>query len=341
MTEPLVAQNDPFEAAIERRTPGPSNLLVPVSWAMAGFAVAVCGSIAVAALGGPDWIPPLAAALGGGAGGMIGLGVARIERWQALERPAVVDPRGRSRRPVHAAAHLIPAAIGTAALVGLGGILAFAGETPWAVGACLAVGLGSLALVRKLLGEHALARALEAAEAEEPLDASRRLERLAGAWWAPRVVRDGARVNLGMLALTRGDIEGARRALVVTAGPAGAWASAGRAMLLLLDGDLAAAEVELLDVVTGPYARFLQPQTDAVRLLLVLRREGDVAARALGEHLIAPGATPLFVGLLADLRRRGGDEAGARALLDPSTVGSLRALGLSREIPELRALLAA
>ena len=103
MTEPLVAQNDPFEAAIERRTAGPSNLLVPVSWAMAGFAVAVCGSIAVAALGGPDWIPPLAAAVGGGPGGMVGLGVARIERWQALERPAPRPSYGLSRnsKPRH------------------------------------------------------------------------------------------------------------------------------------------------------------------------------------------------------------------------------------------------
>jgi hypothetical protein len=93
--------------------------------------------------------------------------------------------------------------------------------------------------------------------------------------------------------------------------------------------------VWLSKAMTGPGARAVQPEADAVRVLLVWRKDGEAEAREIGEELVGPGATALHRALVAALRERAGDADGARALRTEDVQGLLMG-GMARAIPELR-----
>jgi hypothetical protein len=329
---------DAFAPATDA-APDASSVFVPVSWALAGFAVAVTGGFGAALAGAPTWVPPVAAGAGLVGGAVLGTALGRWERWSALNRPALVDASGRTRRPVHPWVHLLPIAVGTTALAVLGALLGTATRSFGPPLVCTALVLGGTVLARQLVAEHQLARALERAEAGELLAGRAQLGALAQARWAPRAIRGIARANLGMLALSAGDlVEAARWFAGVERGQAGAWARTGRSLLAVLDGDVVAAEALVSEVLTGPFARSIGPQADAVRLLLVLRRDGEGTALRLGEQLLRPDATALFRGLLGELRLRAGQPVDD-GLLSPTTLAQLRAMGVASKLPELSRVL--
>jgi hypothetical protein len=329
---------DAFAPATDA-APDASSAFVPVSWALAGFAVAVTAGFGAALAGAAPWVPPVAAGAGLVAGATLGFALGRWERWSALNRPALVDAAGRRRRPVHPWVHLLPIALGAVALAVLGGLLGAATRSPWPPLSCAALVLGGTVLARQLLAEHQLARGLEHAEAGEVLAGRAQLSALARARWVPRAIRGVAAANLGMLALSAGDlVEAARWFAGVERGQAGAWARTGRALLAVLDGDVAGGEALIAEVLTGPFARSIGPQADAVRLLLVLRRDGEATALRLGEQLLRPDATALFRGLLCELRLRAGHPIDD-GLLAATTLAQLRALGVASKLPELSRVL--
>jgi hypothetical protein len=185
------------------------------------------------------------------------------------------------------------------------------------------------------MGRHQLTRALQALESGDIEGGTGQLDRLAQAWWPTKGARATARLNLAMLALSEGDLEGAARWYEGLHGVAAGWAEVGLALIAVLRGAHEAAGEHLAIALTGPAARSIQPQADAVRVLLVWRTEGEAEARRVGEELLGPGATPLHRALVASLRHRVGDAAGA-AEVRTDEVADLLRTGLGLTIPELR-----
>jgi hypothetical protein len=330
---------DPFHPPVESR-PSRGWALVVAAWGIAGFTLGIAVGFTARVLGGPSWAATVGGAVGMVALAIAGAVVARMERWSAADRPPLVDGRGRPRQPVHAWVFAPPVLILLPSLAWLGAGTWLALGSPWAAAPFAAVILGLLLAVRESAAAHWFAVALQRLEAGEPVAGQAALEHLATRFWVPARVAVGARVNLGLAALSTGDLASANRWFTgIDQGPGGAWALTGLALVRVLDGAHAEAEALLADAMTGTSARHVQPQADAVRLLLVLRREGIAAASALGEHLLGPTSTALFRGLLASIRRSSGDGEGATALLTPTTLHELRAMGLIRQLPELAPLL--
>ncbi len=331
--------SDPFHPPIESR-PARGWALVVASWGMAGFTFGIAAGYTVRALGGPAW-----AATAGGAVGMFGLGllgavVARMERWNAADRPPLVDGRGRQRQPVHAWVFAPPVLLLLPSLAWLGVGASFALHSAWAGAPFAAAAVGLLLATRESAASHRFAVALQRLEAGEAVAGAELLRSLAQGWWVPARVAIGARVNLGLAALLHGDLASANRWFTgIETGPGGPWALTGLALVRVLDGAHGEAEALLAEAMTGASARHVQPQADAVRLLLVLRTEGLAVAGSLGERLLGPASTSLFLGLLAAIRRESGDGAGASALLSDATLSELRAMGLIRQLPELGPIL--
>jgi hypothetical protein len=142
-------------------------------------------------------------------------------------------------------------------------------------------------------------------------------------------VRTTARLNLAQLALTDGDGEGALRwAEQVRGGTVGAWGAVVRALAHLLRGDpLEDAERALGEALASRHAGVVQAEADAVRVLLVWRRDGRDQARLLADSLYGPASSALHAALLHAARQErgpGGPE-----------VAAVRASGLGQAIPEL------
>lgn len=330
---------DPYQAPVEAR-PASGWALVVAAWGIAGFTLGIAVGFTARALGAPGWSTTLGGAVGMLALGMAGVVVARMERWSAAERPSLVDGRGRVRQPVHAWVFAPPALVLLPALLWLGAGSAWALGSVWGAFPFAAVALGLVLAARQSLAGHRFAVALQLLESGQSEEGTSALEALAGRRWVPARVAVVARVNLGLAALARGDLTSANHWFSgAGTGPGGAWALTGLALVKVLDGAHDEAEALLAEAMTGASARHVQPQADAVRLLLVLRREGEGAARTLGENLVGPTSTTLFRGLLGAIRRSAGDDSGADALLNAATVQELRAMGLSRQLPELGAIL--
>jgi hypothetical protein len=186
----------------------------------------------------------------------------------------------------------------------------------------------------RVWARHQLNRALERLERGDAEGAVPALHALAASPWSGRSVRAAARVNLAMLALNAGDGDDALRwAEGVSGGTAAAWAWTARALAHLLRADdPALADRALAEAARSPGGRAVQPEADAVRVLVVWRTEGADAARRLAESLLGPGATALHRGLLAALRESAGTPAGDLRAPD---VEQLRRSGMGRAIREL------
>lgn len=263
------------------------------------------------------------------------------DRRRAAERPALLDGKGRTIQPVHVGLYLVPLAVGVPALLALGVLLALAAGTVAPVGVFTVIAGAVMWGGRDLLSRHLLQRGLQAIgdggeEAARamllPLEASS----LATPW-----TRRAARVNLGTLALRRGEVDEAASWLVrVSSGKNADFARVNLSLVRVLQGRWAEAEA-LLTRLAGPGAgRLVRAQADEVRLLLVLRRDGDAAALALGERLLGGECGALVIALVGILRERAGDADGAEALLGPEVLEALEAGGLGAVVPEVAALLA-
>ncbi|HHO54594.1 MAG TPA: hypothetical protein ENK18_27895 [Deltaproteobacteria bacterium] len=305
------------------------------AWGLSGAVVGTSVGATLQLTGAGSSAALLAGTGGLSLGAVLGIGALLWDR--AVDRPALVDGLGGTSRPLHGAVLGIPI------LLALPALLTLVVVATVALGSALpalifgATALGVVLAGQRVWSSHRLARALEALEAGRQEEARHTLQRLAQRWWVSARARQTARLDLAMLALQEGQATEALRWLEgLEGGIAGAWASLGRALAcLLLDEPHERAEAHLRQALTGPRARAIQAQADAVRILVVWRGKGADEARRLAEQLHGPGATPLHEALLARLRAGAGDDLGAQAL-SRGPVQALVASGLGRAIEELQ-----
>lgn len=310
---------------------------IVVGWMLAGIAAGT-------AIGATAHLVGAVRAVGAvvGSGGIVGalLGAAAWawDRRRAGRRAAVLDGHGRWARPSAAALLGVPLAIGVASLLVLVVIGTVHTGSPLAGLAFLVVALGLLTLAPSVWVTGRLRAAALAAQAGREAEAARTWKTLARSRWAPRSAADQAALNLGSLALARQDGASARAWYGrVRGGRAAAFAASGLALLDVLDGRFAAAEHRLAR--TSRAGRAVQGEVDAVRLLLVWRRDGLAEALGLGDRLLGPESGVLFLAILAAIRREADDPEGAEALGGPALAEALRESTVARALPELRALL--
>jgi hypothetical protein len=338
VTEARGASSGAFEPPLVDREPWMySWILVIGAWALAGAAVGTAAGITA------QWVRGIAAAgavagIGGiFVGGMFGAAALASERARSVYRPELTDARGARVRPLHGALLALPSGVAVPALLWLV-VLGTVALRSWVPAATFGTGafVVGWASVRAV-ARHRLTRALEALEQGRPEDAVGPLHQLASSWLAGRSVRGAAALNLAMLALNAGNAEETLRwASQVRVGAGRAWAATTRALALLLRGDPPEdAEEALAEAARAPAARAVQPESDAVRILVVWRREGEAPARRLAEGLYGPAATALHRALLARLRERTGEADGARELRT-AEVQALLGGGLGGAIAELR-----
>ncbi|MEZ4317831.1 MAG: hypothetical protein R3F61_10015 [Myxococcota bacterium] len=331
------------EFAPPRETSGRATMVgtVVLAWMLSGATIGLAIGL-TAQLTGVD--PRLTNPVGIGTIALMtaaGVVAIQVERSLAKSRPTVLSAVGQRERPLHAALFAIPLALATPAVLALIVVGSVAMDS---LAPALFFGMGGFTLgwaARRVASSHGLTAALEALEVGDTAEAQRLLEGLEAGWLTTRNSRTAARLNLGMLALSAGDLDRASRYYRdVHGGPAETFARAGLALVYTLQDRLDEAEAAVLDAMGGSALHAVQGQIDTVRLLLVMRREDDTAARTFGEQVLAADAGELFLGLLALLRLRTGDEPGARDLCDATTRGALEESGWRTVIPEIAELLA-
>lgn len=325
---------DPREVARERTTTRRWALVVG-AWGLSTTALGTALGATLQIVGSPD-----AAARYGILGLVSGLVVGglalALERGQASHRPELLDSAGVGDRPLHGAVLGLPIALALPALLWLVVVASVALRS--AIPAVL-FGSGALALAfagLQVLARHRLARALEDLQTRRHPGATDTLEVLARSPLSPRSVRTTAQLSVAMTRLQEGrGLEALGWFEGIDDGEAAAWAATGRAMASLLVGqDPADAEAHLTSAFDSEHAGVVRAQADAVRILVVWRREGPEPARRLAEALLTDAATPLHLALLARLCALGGDPQRA-AQLDSPTVQALVDSGLGRAIGEL------
>jgi hypothetical protein len=332
---------DAFAPPTEAPTRASASGTVILAWMMSGGALGLAVGLTAQLIGVDD---RLTTPLGFGAIALmtvLGVIALQVERAQSRNRPAVLSKNGRHERPLHAALYAIPLLLAVPALLVLVvvGSVATDSLVPALIFGTGGFGLGWAA--RRVASSHTLTAALEAMEIGDLDEARRLLQRLEGGWVSTRAGRTSARLNLGMLALSEGELDRASTYYrTIASGPGRTYAQAGLALVHVLQGRLQDAEDAVLEAMSGPGAHGVQGQLDTVRLLLVMRRDGDDTARSMGEQLLAADAGELFRGLLALLRFRAGEPNAARELADPHTVHALDESGWSAVIPEIDELLA-
>jgi len=328
---------DAFTPPVETEPPVLGLAVTASAWAMAGAALGTATGATLHLLDlVPDVVPVgLAVAL---VAGILGVGAWFLERRASRGRPEVLDGHGRRARLLGVWLLALPLAVGVVSLLALVVVGTVHTES---VGVGIAFGfvaLGFITLGRPVLVSHLLNSAVQAAAVDDRARARRLWDRLARAWWAPRSGRDQAALNLGLLSLQDGDLEQAARWYRVPHHPrASAFAAAGLALVLVLQGRFEEAEPLLVSASAG--GRATQAEVDGVRLLLVLRRDGPAEARSLGERLVGPDAGLLFLGVLATARRQAGDSAGVALLWDAGLGDALARSPLTTVVPELSELM--
>lgn len=329
--------SSPFEAPTSDHDPiAFAWLVVPASWGLAGGALGTALGLTLQLTAAVAHAAPSGGLAAAALGACLGGAALLFERRSSLSRPELVDGRGTRSRPLHGALLFLPVLVAFPSLLWLVfvGSIGVRSLLPGVAFGMIAV-LVAVSGIR-VIGKHQLARALERLELGEREEAIRTLSSLGRSFFLGRSVWSSARLNLAMLALNDGD--GARAlqwAEGVGRGAAGSWAAVARALALLLQRSPPdEAERWLQAAASGPGARAVQPESDAVRVLLVWRRDGEAAALQIAEHLHGPHATALHRALLARLRERSGDHASARSLRT-AEVEDLLSRGMARSIPEL------
>jgi len=312
-------------------------MLVAGAWAMAGAAASTALALLGSGVGVEASLLPLG--LGGVFGGMLaGLMAHAVERRSAQRRPGLTDGKGRTARPLHGWLFALPIAVAVPSLVVLAVVGSVAMASPVPALGFGGAGLGVLWGGRRVWSRQRLASALVAAEHGSATEGLAALQAVADSRWMLRSAGAQARLALGTMALQSGELERAERYLLAVGptGSAGALASTSLALVYVLQGRLEDGHARLAGALAGGHARRVaRTQADAVRLLLVWRKEGADAGRELGERLLGSGPGSLFLGLLGALRRDAGDLRGAREALDGGAASALRESGLANVVTEL------
>lgn len=333
-----VGETSVFDAprAVDRDPVAYAWFLVLGAWGLAGGAVGTAVGVTLQVTRAVADAGATFALCGMLAGAALGALALYVERSGSGARPELTDARGTRFRPLHGLVLGAPVVVAVPASLWMAVVSSVALDSlvPAFTFGMVAVGVGWGGV--RVWARHRLARALESLEVGRAEHAVPVLVRLGSAWWTGRNVRSTARLNLAMLALNDGDGDEALRWVEgVSGGVAGAWAATTRALGLLLRGDPPDdAEHWLTLAVNAPGGRAVQPEADAVRVLLVWRQDGETVARQVGEQLLGPTATALHRALLATLRERAGQIESARDLRTDDVL-SLLAGRLGGAIPEL------
>ena len=274
-----------------------------------------------------------------GIGAMVGCAVLgalafRLERSWAASRPEVLDGRGRSTRPVHAALYALPIVLAMPAVLWL---MIVGSVGTQSVLPALAFGLAAVGMTwagLRLWSTHRLTRALEDLELGREDAAVQELEVLASSFFVSRKTGTVARLNLGTLALQHGRLNDAARWLMgIDTGQAGAHARVGLALVRAIQGRTLDARGLIAQAMSGRAARAVQAQADAVRILVVMDEEGEAGALEFGERMLGPSASGLHQALVGALRVRAGADG---ALLRSPRAASILESGLAAHIEILR-----
>lgn len=308
--------------------------LVMGTWALCCAAVGTAAGVTRLSMGLAASATLLGAA-GLVLGALVGAVVYVLERRAATGRPEVIGANGVAERPLHGAALVVPLlGAGAPGLLWLAGLSSTVLDRPEAAVLFVVGGVCAAWVAHRVWAQHMLARGLEAYQTG---DGIRALAAVADARWSPPSIRNGARVNLAMVALQDGRGEDALRWLDGTGrGPAAAWSAVGRALAwLLVAGHTEEADAALREALRLPGRPAVEAEVDAVRVLLVWRQEGAAVARELAQQLDGPGASALHRALLAASLHVTGDSSGAERASRHPAVQSLLASGLGRSIGEL------
>ncbi len=306
------------------------------AWAVAGASAGTLAGATLQLVGQSPSVVPWA--VGGlGAAALAGFLAWTVERRMARARPAVADGRGRMSRPLGLWILALPLALLVVALAGMV-VIASVRADSLVPGLAFLLAAGGMAwFARPLLASHRLTRAVQVLERGQLDEAQARLVRLAGSAWVDRGSRAQAQLNLGLLSLRRGDLDQAARWYVLPArGKARAFAQTGLALVAAIQGRHESAEDALRRARAAGGGRAIQGEADAVRLLMVLRREGPQAAVVLAERLSGAGAGLLFRGIHAAALHATGDAMGAELVLSGGVGEALRGSGLAGVIEEVR-----
>ncbi len=334
--------DDAFAPPLPEDTPvrTPASGAVLLAWMMSGGAMGIAVGLTAQVLGTATTLAMpagMACIALMTIGGLVALGV---ERRLSRNRPAVLARSGRHERPLHAGLYAIPLAL---ALPPLGVLVVVGSVATSSLVPALVFGVGGFGLgwaARRLASSHTLTSALEALEVGDLGRARELLTRLEAGWISTRSGRVTARLNLGMLALSQGELDQAARYYEsIDSGAGRTFAQASLALVRVLQDRLDAAEQAMHTAMEGPAVHLVQGQLDTVRLLLLMRTEDDATARHTGEQLLTADAGELYRGLLGLLRLRGGDSSGARTLVDQHTRDALATSGWPGVIPEIDDLL--
>lgn len=317
----------------------PSYLLSAVgAWMTSGTLAALAVALTLQLTGTPGALEASLFVLLGST--LAGLAAWKTDRALAEGRPAVLDQRGKLRHPPHALVYGLPLvfAVPSMLVLLLVATVAMGSGLP-----ALVFGIGGFGLgwaSRRLVSTHRVTAALQALELGETQAARTQLELLEAGWMSTRGGRTTARLNLGMLALSQGDLQ---RAAVwygrVRDGRAAPLAQAGLALVRALEDRLDEAEALVIQALAAENAEDVQGQLDAVRLLLTLRQEGAHAARSLGRTLSQPGSGELFRGLHAYATLQAGFADEALSLTAGGLCRALEDSGWGRIVPEIGELL--
>jgi len=260
----------------------------------------------------------------------------RLERVWAAARPEVLDGRGRSSRPLHGGLYALPIVIAMPAVLWLM-IVGSVGTS--SIIPALAFGVAALGMAwasLRIWSTHRLTRALEALELGRDVEAREALRVLSASPTVSRKTRTVAKLNLGTVALQKGELDDAARWLVgIDSGQAGAHARVGLALVRVLQGEPEPARILVAQAMSGRAARAVQGQADAVRILIVLTEDGEADAIEFGERLLGQSSSGLHQALIGAMRQRAGREEAAYELLTMPGAAAILQSGLAARIPVL------
>ena len=337
----MTASSEPFAPPAEQDPAEAANLSsVLAAWAMAGAVVGTSVGTTMQLVGQVEGSAAVGLS-GAGAGAVFGFLAWLIDRQAAASRPSVVDGKGRLTKPASVALMAVPMG---AAAIGLAGLVVVASVSAGSLvygGAFAFVLLGLGWFTRPLVTSHRVGQAVQLAEGGDTDLARRLFLKIVDGWWITGSGRAQAQLNLGLLALRDGDLEMAARWYELPArshkGKVGAFACSGLALVRTLQGRWSEAEAFLHKAQTRGRGA-LQPEVDGVRLLMVLRRDGAIEAREMGERLLALNSGSVFCAALAISREQTGHPDEARDLLEGGIGAGLRASGIVALMPELEEL---
>jgi hypothetical protein len=278
---------------------GPDTLPVVIAWMVTGAVLGMGYSVTVRVTSFDEQgaIRLLYAIL---LGAIVGVVAHLLERrWTLRYGVELLDHRGHLVHPRHPVVLVLPAVIAIPGLLWLGVVGSLHTHSLLAAEAFGVSSLLVLAGLWRAWCSHRLTLGLQYLTVNENVRGRGILEGLGTGVLVPARLKSIARLNVAQLALRGGELQQALALFQGVRRPKSrAVALVGSALTQTLLGRYGAAEVTLRELSRLPGARELQSQIDEIRLLVALRRDGEVKAFELGQRLSSPNNGDVFEALL-------------------------------------------